>query len=153
MTKPLLYKSYLQTIINSVNSEQYKNFYVVDTESNDIIDVLQDGNLSCAVFVSNILHMFSGLTKLINGPHATITSTIKDMQNNGWYETSELKIGAVIHWEKVDFGITGYHEHIGFYVGNNKAVSNDYELGKISLHGHDFDGTRKIEKIFWHDSL
>ncbi len=153
MLKPLLYKSYLQTIINSVDSKQYQNFYVLDTDKNEIKDVLQGGNLSCAIFVSNILHMFSGFSKLIDIPHSPITTTIKDMERNGWYEVNELKTGAIVQWESIDYGVTGWHSHIGFYIGNNEAVSNDYKSFKIARHSHDYNGARKIEKIYWHDSL
>ncbi len=159
MLKPLLYKSYLQTIINSVGSTQYRNFYVYDTEkyqygdANGIKDVLENGNLSCAIFVSNILHMFSGFSKLIDIPHSPITTTIKDMERNGWYEIDDLKVGAILKWQAIDYGVTGWHYHIGFYIGNDEAVSNDYKQSKISKHSHNYNGTRKIEKIYWHDSL
>ena len=153
MLKPLLYKSYLQTIINSVDSKQYQNFYVLDTDKKETIDVLNNGNLSCAIFVSNILHMFSGFSKLIDIPHSPIITTIKDMERNSWYEVNELKTGAIVQWESIDYGVTGWHSHIGFYIGNDEAVSNDYKQFKIARHSHDYNGTRKIQKIYWHDSL
>lgn len=160
MLMPLLSKSYLQTINNSVGSVQYRNFYVLDTDTGETRDILENGNLSCAIFVSNILHMFSNISKLIDAPHVTIISTIKDIERSGWYNTwdqnsdiSNIKPGAIIHWEKIDFGIAGYHEHIGFYVGNSEAISNDSRQYKITKHSYNFNGTRKIEKIYWHAGL
>ena len=149
--KPLLFQNYLTVIKNSVNSTVFRNFYI--EENGNIKDILENGNLSCAIFVSNILHMFSGIHKLIDNPHVTVSSTLRDMVQNNWFEISELKIGAVLHWEAVDFGTSGMHEHIGFYIGDNLAISNNSKLGFPTVHDFEFDGTRKIRKILWHKAL
>lgn len=147
MYKILTKDNYLQMIKNSVGTSLFKNFYAeVDGVKKDIAE---NGNLSCALYVSNILL----INKLIGEGHANVKSTIVDMKKSGWQEISELKLGAVLYWEAVDFGATGMHEHIGFYIGNNTAVSNNSNTGSISVHSHDFDGTRKIKNIFWHEKL
>jgi hypothetical protein len=147
MVKPLFKDSYLAVIKNAVGSNMFRNFYAeVNGEKRDI---LEDGNISCAIFVSTVLLMF----KFISAAHVTVKSTVKDMLNNGWYEISEPRVGAVLHWESVDFGKGNMHEHIGFYIGNDKAISNNPELGYPLEHSFDYDGKRKIEKIYWNDNL
>ena len=42
---------------------------------------------------------------------------------------------------------------MGFYIGNNKAVSNDSSLGHPIKHHYTYNDTRKIEKIYWHSEL
>ena len=113
-------------------------------------DILQDGGLSCAVFASAVLY----LNNLIKGIHSTVGATEMDLSASGWTEIKELKIGAVLVWEgkKGKDGIM--HKHVGFYIGNNEAVSNDSkETGFPRKHSITYDDTRKIEKIYWHKIL
>jgi hypothetical protein len=147
MYKILVRENYLSMIKNSVGSSTFKNFFAeVDGVKKDIAE---NGNLSCALFVSNILL----INKLITEGHANVKSTILDMQKNSWEEISDLREGAVLHWEGVDFGATGVHEHIGFYIGNDQAISNNSKTGEISTHSFDFEGNRKIKNIFWNKIL
>jgi hypothetical protein len=146
----LLFKNYLTFIKNSVGTKLFQNFYILENENEK--DVLAGGEISCAIFVSNILHMFPSLN-LIKSPHLTISSTIKDMQSCGWYEINNLKVGAIILWEGAVFENTGLHKHIGFYIGDDRAISNSDKIKTPTEHDLNFDKTRKIEKIFWNDNL
>lgn len=127
----------------------FRNFYFeVNGREKDI---LENGRLSCAVFVSAILYLF----KLINDLHATVNSTEKDIKENGWYEITDLKRGAIVMWEKkLGDDDNKIHGHIGFYVGDNMAISNDSKgTGFPHRHHYTYNGTRKIEKIYWHSQL
>jgi hypothetical protein len=148
--KQLLFKNYLTFIKNSVSTKLFQNFYVEINEEEK--DVLAGGEISCAIFVSNILHMFPSLN-LIRSPHLTIESTIKDMISCNWYEIEDLKVGAVILWEGVNFENTGMHKHVGFYIGESRSISNSDKMKMPVEHDIIFDKTRKIEKIFWNDNL
>ncbi|MFA5230741.1 MAG: hypothetical protein WC422_05320 [Candidatus Paceibacterota bacterium] len=76
-TKILTFETYLTMINNSVNCKIFQNLFAkVD---NKTIDVLNGGELSCAMFVSSILYLF----KFINNTHATVVSTIKDLKDSG----------------------------------------------------------------------
>ena len=80
--------------------------------------------------------------------HATVEGTEKDMLASGWQEIAELKSGAVLIWEKQE------HEHMGFYVGHDEAISNDSKgTGFPWRHHVTYNNTRKIEKIYWHSEL
>jgi hypothetical protein len=149
MVKPLNFETYITAVKNSVGSKIFKNVFAeVDGEKKDITE---NGNLSCAFFVSGILIMF----KMIGEIHATVNGTIRDLQNSGWVELpldSEPKIGSVIVWEASDFGDGKMHKHLGFFVGNGKAISNNYKEGAPAEHNLKFNG-REIEKIFWNSKL
>ena len=159
--KILKKKNYLTMIENSVKGQNwmFRNFYVEENRQEK--DVLENGGLSCAVFVSSILYLanstleFSGKSKWISFTHANVPSTEKDMLKNGWQEVKDLKPGAVLVWESKlgnDDGIM--HEHNGFYIGNDEAISNDSKgTGFPHKHHFTYNDTRKIEKIYWHPAL
>ncbi len=127
----------------------FRNFFVEEDEKEK--DVLENGGLSCAVFVSSVLY----LNKLIQDIHATVGSVTKDMLASGWYEVEDLKPGAVLVWEnKLGKNDGKMHGHNGFYIGNDTAVSNDSKgTGIPGKHHYTYNDTRKIEKIYWHPSL
>ena len=114
-------------------------------------DIAQNGRWSCAVFVSRILY----LNKLIGDMHANVPSVTKDMLKSGWFEIKELKPGAVLVWEKrVALDDKTEHSHNGFYIGDGMAISNDSKgTGFPHKHHYTYNGTRKIEKIYWHPAL
>jgi len=113
-------KTYIEMIKNSVGTRMFQHLYaVVDGEEKDIVD---GGDLSCALFVSSILHQFD----LINSPHATVSGLIRDLENYGWQKTDEPVAGAVIIWEPATQAGGEMHEHAGFSIGDGEAVSNSY---------------------------
>lgn len=153
-------KSLLAIVENSAKGDNYlfRNLYV--NENSKESDILEDGHNSCGVFVSWILLTI----ELIGRPHATVYATEKDMMESGWHLIKELKPGAIIIWEpRTGAMFDGQKipkEHIGFYVGNNEAISNDskntgFPRRHHATYGAATDGTpvRKIEKIYWHSDL
>lgn len=147
-------KNYLAMIENSASGENrmFRNLYI---ETDGVVkDLLEDGKNSCAVFVSSILVLLDNLFHWIQGLHATVISTEDDMTKSGWYETKDLKSGAILVWEK-KLGHDGkMHKHIGFYIDKNMAISNDSRgTGIPHKHHYTYNDTRKIEKIYWHAQL
>ncbi len=102
------------------------------------------GEISCAFFVSSVLLIFF----LIKEGHLTVAGALNDMKEKGWKEIKELKPGAVLLWEKKEG-----HNHLGFYLGGEKAVSNSKKKKKPVVHHYNYKGKRKIEKIFWNEKL
>lgn len=152
----LTYGSYMAVIKNSVGTKMFRNFYALINGQKK--DVLENGELSCAFFASAILHLF----KLIKEPHRTVASTIKDMEESGWRKIRKIKPGSVLIWgalESFEKGeVRKYYKHIGFYVGDDKTISNSSRLGKPKIHHLTYgirDGkpVRKIEAIYWHKKL
>lgn len=139
---PLLEKSYLTVIKNSVGSNQFRNFYAtVDGQEKDI---LRNGELSCAFFVSSILKIFS----LISDAHATVAGTIKDLEKNGWTKITEPAPGDVLIWNPITYPDGETHSHVGFYIGNNQAISNSTTTNVPAIHHYTFDGTREVTTIY-----
>jgi len=111
-------KSLLAIVENSINggdNHLFRNLYAV--ENGKEIDILENGQNSCAAFVSWILLAL----ELIRHPHATVYGTEKDLLASGWFEIEKNKSGAAIIWEKSqasEHGLFGDKNielrHIGF---------------------------------------
>jgi len=148
----LKHKSYLRMIRNSEGSEMFRSIFVLENGKEK--DILTNGQLSCAFYVSCLLKLFD----LISRPHATVDGAIKDMINNGWKETKKMKPGDVLVWEKKTFKDGKSHGHIGFYLGDKKAISNSARNGSLIIHQYTY-GTkegkpkRKIIKILTHQAI
>lgn len=140
--KRLIFKTYKRFIQNSVDSKMFRNFYVADIKNGEF-DALLDGENSCAFFVSAVLVVFDK----IGGIHGTVGKTLEDMQKSGWVEVKKPIAGDVLVWEKLKMS-DGWHEHIGFYIGSSKAISNSSSRRAPALHDKNFNGqNRKIIKI------
>src|SRR5581483_2730406 len=92
--KRLYFKSYLKIIENSVESKIFRNFYVRTTGKGEF-DAFNDGDVSCAFFVSVILLIFNK----IGAWHGLVSNTLEDMRQSGWLEVSEPEPGDVLVWE------------------------------------------------------
>lgn len=147
----ILFDSYVAAIENSVGSKTFRNLFAKINGKRK--DILENGELSCASFASSILYLF----KLISDVHATVRGTVADLERSGWSEINSPQKGAVLVWETENFDHTT-HKHIGFYITENQAISNNSKKGQPILHHWTF-GTkngqpvRKIEKILWHPKL
>ncbi|MFH0906912.1 MAG: hypothetical protein V1829_01505 [bacterium] len=148
--KILFFQNYLRMIKISKGSKMFQRLYVLENGKKK--DILEKGKLSCALFVSSILKIFD----LIFLPHTTVKGTINDMIQSGWKKTNELKPGNILLWEKIKSTDNRVNEHLGFYLGKDKAISNSSEKGvPVIRHftfGQDKSGKpkRKIIKIFTH---
>jgi len=137
--KILTYQNYLAMIKASQGSKIFRRLYVLENGKKK--DILKNGRFSCAYYVSSILKIFD----LISKPHATINGTTKDMLKNGWRITKTLKQGNVLVWEE-----KSDHQHLGFCLGNNKAISNSHKKGVPALHHFTYNNKRKIIQILTH---
>jgi len=144
MGKILLYDSYLKMIRNSVGTKMFRNLYLA--KGSRKIDATEDGNLSCAFFVSNLLLIWG----LISEGHATIKGTVKDMGKNGWKKISEKEMGPgdIIVWKDKKAEKGKIHSHIGFFIGRKEAISHSDGVKAISSHHWTYDDKRKITVIY-----
>lgn len=144
---PLMFDTYLTVIKNSIGSKLFRNFYAkVDGKK---ADIMRNGELSCAFYVSSVLSLF----RFIKKAHGTVDATVKDLKESGWKEIRKPKVGSILVWEKINFGDHGVHRHIGFFIGQNKAVSNSDTLRCPVRHSWNFNGKRKIDMIFWNPKI
>lgn len=142
---PLNAQTYLAVINNSVGSKSFRNVYA--SINGRKTDITRNGELSCSFFASSVLTLF----KFIKEIHVTVDSTVRDLERSGWKEIAEPRIGCVLVWEKGTTEARGGHKHIGFYIGNGKAVSNSTSRGYPIVH--DWNKKRKTERILWHDNV
>lgn len=147
--EPLIFDSYMAVINNSAGTKLFRNFYArVNGKKRDI---MADGVFSCAFYVSGVLKLFD----LIEKSHGTVNGTVRDLQKSGWKKISKPNVGSVLVWNPIFFEDENrHHQHIGFYLGNGQAVSNNYKKRYPTQHGVTF-GTakRKIQAIYWHEKL
>lgn len=121
-------------------------------------EVTEKGNLSCALFPSFVLKYFN----LIKKGHYTVTGLVRDLEESGWKKIKKPKLGCILVWgvqdDKKNKNYTFGHKHIGFYVGNGKAVSNMSSKGCPGKHHWTF-GTRnmkpvrKVEAMYWNERI
>jgi hypothetical protein len=125
--KILLRETYLAMIKNAVGSRQYQNCYaLVDGKR---IDIANGGKTACAFFATTILFRL----KLIREPHMTVDGTERDLVESDWKRIRKPRLGSILVWE-MKKGIGSENEHIGFFVGNGKAISMNPAKGVIDIH-------------------
>lgn len=153
MTVQILQKeTYLTMLENSVGSHQYRTLWAdVDGVTKDILD---NGQLSCAFFVSSILNHF----RLIDTPHARTEGLVRDMERNGWTKTDAPVPGCVVVWEAQEQK-SGVYPHSGFCLTSTEVLSHTDATQTPQKHhvtfGEKEDGTpkRNITSIYTHDFL
>ena len=147
----LQFDNYIYSIKKSIGSTLFQTVWAeVDGEKKDI---LNNGQYSCAIFLSSILLWFG----LIKDRHATTAGLLKDMEKSGWYKIDELKPGCILYWEFM-FKNGENNDHIGFYIGGEKAISNERDVSTPIEHHYTYGvkggkPVRKIEAIYWHPRL
>jgi hypothetical protein len=144
---PLLRDTYFAMIKNSIGTKLFCTFYArVDEKKTD---VMKSGGLSCAFFLSSLLSIL-GLVKKM---HATVGGVIRDMEQSDWKPIKKPCLGSIIVWEEKKG-----HKHMGFYIGNGKALSNSSKKKSPAIHHFTYGvkngkPARKIEAIYWHKKL
>src|SRR3989338_10911442 len=141
-------RSLLAIVENSVKGENhlFRNLYA--EENGKEVDIFENGHNSCGAHVSWILLVL----ELIKHPHASSWGTMKDLFESGWYEIDKLMSGAILVWEaRKDAMLLGELKprsiHIGFYVGEDEAISNDSkDTGFPRKHHYTYNGTRSEER-------
>lgn len=148
-----LFESYMALINGSIGSRMFRELYVRTPRGPT--DVIMDGDLACAFFVSAVLTMFR-LTK--GGVHTTVSETVYDLESSGWTRLSATKPGAVIVWSSKIGEDNVPHRHIGFAVTKNQAISTISKKRCPDLHHMTFGekedaAHRSIETIYFHKKL
>ncbi len=134
-------RDFLNALIkNSLGIKLFRNAYF--KKNKKVEDICKNGKLSCAFYVSTLLK----IVNLVENIHYTVKGTLKDMERSGWRESKILIAPCVVVWSKLN-----NHYHLGFYVGDNKFVSNNSSKGIIKVHPN--FKNRKIVKIYCHKNL
>lgn len=147
--KILREKTYLKMIENSIGTKIFNSIFA-EVEGQEK-DLLNDGEFSCAVFVSGILL----LNQMLEKGRSTVDSLEKDLEESDSFEEikSDPQPGDILFWEKVRYEDGSENRHVGFTLSNTEAVSTDYVPKQVIKHPinkeiENSGETRKIEKIF-----
>lgn len=141
---PLFFENYIAAARNSVGSKLFRNLYCLVNGHKS--DVLRDGDLSCAFFVSSLLTLF-GFTEKI---HTTVMGTVKELEQQEWKRITKPRVGAIIVWSAQKFSDGEAHRHIGIFLGNGKAISNSYKKRSPQIHAWNY---RPIEMMLWNPAI
>lgn len=136
----LVRDSLLARVNDSVGTRMFQRFYARVGDKK--LNILDNGDRSCALFVSTVLVGFH----LVKEVHATVSGTLRDMESFGWQPLCRPRIGCVIVWEANECG----HPHIGFYVAHGRAISNSSGKGFPDLHPYKI---HKVRYLYWHSKL
>lgn len=143
-------KSYLAMVRNAARGENHMFRNLWASVDGEVRDINKDGALSCSFFASGVLY----LNKLIGDMHASVAGLERDLEASGWIVVTELREGAVIIWEPRTGGDGTAHRHAGFYIGDDRAISNGSNTTLMPEEHHStYEGARAIERIWWHPEL
>lgn len=136
---PLTQDNLLRFVQKSVGSDLWARMDAIYEGKRQ--DILKNGQLSCAYYASSVLVIH----KLIARVHATVMSTLVDLKTSGWVEiaSDSATPGDVLVWgPEPERG--NEHWHIGFFVGNEAAVSTSSTEGVVARHHWTYTGQRPI---------
>lgn len=139
-------KTYVKAIENSVGSRFFNSLFVTHKDTGNVQDALNDGEYSCAFFVSGLLYLMEAVSKT--------TATVKSLKNllekdTKWKQVSidMLEAGDVVFWEKIKFEDGSENAHVGFVLNKDEAVSTDYVVKAVARHSiKKLD--RKVEAVY-----
>jgi hypothetical protein len=139
---PLIQETYLAVLANSVGCNTFRTLYAEVAGVRQ--DITRDGELSCAFFVSSILKIFDW----VKGVHGTVAGTVRDLEQSGWQVAPEPSPGTILVWEAQVDEAGETHAHIGFYLGDQRAVSNSSKERTPQQHHYTYHDSRKIVAIY-----
>lgn len=134
----------IKAIENSVGTRLFNSLMARFKDSGEVRDILNDGEYSCAFFVSSLLY----IANLIDKPRATVTSMQGYLEKH--FEKIDIKkaeAGDIVVWEKQKFPDGGIHAHIGFLLDPKTAVSTNFRMKHVEKHQIDDHG-RIIEQVY-----
>jgi len=119
---------------NSCGSNFFRNYYVQGR------DILADGDLSCAWYVSTVLvavRLIDGVSFKVNGLLHRLDES--DQWKKYLLQECSLESGDIIVWDPIEFR-TNWHYHVGFYLDDDIAVSNRSISGQPGKHSIRYTG-------------
>lgn len=119
-------------IQNAPDTRLFNSLFVRYKDSGDIKDVCNDGEYSCAFFVSGLLTLAGYLEK----PHATVAglrAKLLELQFEKIENAKDAQPGDIIFWDKIEHEDGTVTEHVGF-ISEKGAVSTDFSTRAVMEH-------------------
>lgn len=133
-----LRESLLAVLEGSLGTAMFRTLYrTLDSGPEDVIN---DGDLGCAFYVSTILSMFE---LIAHGVHTTVQVTLEDMEESGWQKVETPEPLAIVLWGEKQGDDGRPHFHIGFCVDGVSAIEHSAvtksprKIGIMELTLHD----------------
>ena len=124
----------VQAIKNAPGTKLFNSLMVRLKDSGEIQDILNDGEYSCAFFVSSLLY----ISDLIDKPRVTVDSLERYLKEHATeIDLADAKEGDIVVWEKQTFPDGGVHGHIGFLLGSKEAISTNFRVKHVERHAID----------------
>ena len=131
-------------IENSPGTRLFNSLIVKLKDTGEVKDVFGDGDNSCAAFVSSVLF----LNRLLDEPHATVARLRQVLTRLGWQKVEgDIIPGDVVFWEKIKVEDGSEHEHVGFALSADEAISTSYKERQVVKHAMIPNG-RKVTEVF-----
>jgi hypothetical protein len=147
---PLKKETLLAMIRNAPDTRLFRSLFVQYQDSGKIKDVTNDGEYSCAFFVSGLLTLAGYLPR----PHGTVKGLRYKLGELSYSEVppEERQAGDIIFWEKMKFPDGSENEHVGFVLDHDRAISTSYKKQcvvehPINMPGAVVDEPRKITLV------
>ncbi len=145
--KVLRKKTYLKILENSVGNKMFNSLFVEFQNTKEVKDILEDGEFSCAAFVSSVLYLSGAVSRAC----ATVKSLREIFQKNDkWKKVApgDIEAGDVLFWEKIKFENGSEAPHVGFALGKDEAVSTNYKKKAVDRHPIISGNGRKLEEVY-----
>jgi len=145
-------ETYLKAIENSINTKLFNSIIVRETDGT-VRDVLNDGEYSCALFVSSVLFLHNQVSRT----RSTVNNLENDLKENSTFkqieDSSTIEAGDVLFWESVTYEDGTQNRHVGFAISSSEAISTNYIQKCVVKHpiNKEIENTgevRRIENIF-----
>ncbi|GEM_PF-566431 len=130
---PLKRKTLVRLLENSVGSRLFNSLFVRLSNTGEVKDVLNDGEFSCAFYVTSLL----ALLQLFDRTHTTVKTVREKLsEHTGWREVAGAlpEPGDVVFWERVLFPDGTENDHVGFVLNEAEAVSTSYLEKQVVRH-------------------
>jgi hypothetical protein len=130
-------ETYLKMIENAIGTKLFNSIIV--NKDGQKMDLLQNGEYSCAFFVSGILF----LNLMIPQVKTTVNNLESLLQSSDKFEKVDTpKPGDIVFWEKILYEDDTENRHVGFVWYEDKAISTNYKQSSVVLH----DLIKEVEK-------
>lgn len=149
---PLTFETFLKAAEHAPGTGIFRSLIVKNEETGEVLDILKDGEYSCAFFISGLL----ALCKFLPEPCTTVASLEKQLTESEWIkiDSEKTKKGNIIIWEEIVFEDGSRNRHAGIAVSETEAVSTSYQTRVIVRHHITFgtntndEPKRRIESVF-----
>jgi len=149
-------ETFLKMVENSIGCKLFNS--LIMKKEGQAVDILDDGDVSCATFTSSILflnHFLPEQKSTVPGLKKVLSEEVKS-EAGRFTEIPMVDFipekGDIVFWEEI-IGEDGVgHRHVGFVLNENEAVSTSGIYHSVIKHplykkpGTDID--RKIEYVF-----